>query len=197
MNGFFILYFYLRDKPNLVVNPLHPELYQWWFKLPSGEHEGQQTRRYGFLLYAGVANKGLRKTTLTEWRLRFKLAWWKPIELKPKNMPQPQVEISGQKKLFNVFGQKNHLFGDTTVVEPGESTAGMIFYTYECYGAEDWDPPIQEDDTLEVDLMVEEVFGRTSKATFNLSKIEAEKVEEWVPGLLEMYEEEPEPPSTP
>lgn len=114
--------------------------------------------------------------------------------MKPKNIPQPRVTVGGQEKIFNVFGQMDTLFSDTTTVGSGESTSGMVFYTYECYGGEEWDPPIRDDDTLEVDLVVEEVFGRTSEATFELNKIEVEEAEEWVPGLLEMYEEEPEPP---
>ncbi|WP_158704991.1 hypothetical protein [Salinibacter altiplanensis] len=189
VNGFFILWYYLRDSPNLVIKPIHPDTYQWWFELPSREHDGQETRRYGFLLYAGVANQGLRKTALDTWRLQFHLAWWKPVNLKPRNMPQPRSPLGNQKKIYNVFGQESGVFGDTTTVGSGESTAGMVLYIYECYGSTDWDPPVTGDDTIEVSLILEEVFGSSTKETFELSKKPLDEIEELIPGVVDMHDD--------
>lgn len=65
VNGLMLLKYYLRDKPKLKVRPVHPEIYQWWFKLPNGEFEGYPTRKYGFLAYIAISNRGLRKYRLT------------------------------------------------------------------------------------------------------------------------------------
>ncbi|TKJ47581.1 hypothetical protein CEE34_02940 [Candidatus Aerophobetes bacterium Ae_b3a] len=48
VNGLMLLRYYLRDRPKLAVHSIHPDVYQWWFKLPSGEFEGNPTRKYGF-----------------------------------------------------------------------------------------------------------------------------------------------------
>ncbi|MFC1994952.1 hypothetical protein ACFLVK_00915 [Chloroflexota bacterium] len=65
VNGLALLRFYLRDKPKLSVHPIHPDVYQWWFKLLGGEYEGKHTRKYGFLAYIGISNHGLRKVSLS------------------------------------------------------------------------------------------------------------------------------------
>ena len=48
-----------RNKARLIVDLVHPEVYQWWFELPPREYEGMPTRGYGFLLYVAISNGGL------------------------------------------------------------------------------------------------------------------------------------------
>jgi hypothetical protein len=72
VNGLILLRNYLRDRPKLVVWPIHPDAYQWYFTLPGGNHQGQPTRKYGFLTYMGIANKGIRDVAIESWRLHIK-----------------------------------------------------------------------------------------------------------------------------
>ncbi len=69
INGLALLRYHLRDRPKLTIQPVHPDAYQWWFKLPSGEYEGNPSRKYGFLAYIDITNRGLRKVSLDSWRL--------------------------------------------------------------------------------------------------------------------------------
>lgn len=90
VNGLFLLISYLKDKPKLKVEPVHPKIYQWWFKLPNGKTEdGQITRKYGFLTYVSINNKGLRRTTLDEWNLIIKDKTFKKRKLKAVSIPEP------------------------------------------------------------------------------------------------------------
>jgi len=59
VNGLILLSSYLRDKPKLTVRPVHPDTYQWFFLLPSGQFQEHQTRKYGFLSYISITNKGI------------------------------------------------------------------------------------------------------------------------------------------
>ena|SRR5437660_1657184 len=68
VNALFLLKFYLRDKPKLRVEPIAPQVYQWWFRMPDGRTETQSTRRYGFLAYVSISNRGLRKVELETWK---------------------------------------------------------------------------------------------------------------------------------
>jgi len=93
VNGLMLLKFYLRDRARLTAHPVHPEIYQWWFRRPDGEFEGKPTRRYGFIAYIAIQNSGLRKTELISWRLFIKTRLGRWHELKPINMPEPSSEI--------------------------------------------------------------------------------------------------------
>ena len=140
VNGIWLLWFYLRDKPSLVINPIHPEVYQWWFEVPPGEHKGQEMRRFGFLLYAGIANKSLRKTSLQSWRLHLWSSNWCRVKLKPMNMPRPIAKLGEHGKVYPTLGQAGviggGLFSGNTEIDAGSGISGMILYIYNCCGDE-------------------------------------------------------------
>jgi hypothetical protein len=142
VNGLMLLNFYLRDRARLAAHPIHPEIYQWWFRRPAGNFDGKPTRRYGFIAYIAIQNSGLRKTQLTSWRLSIKTRLGRWNELKPINMPEPSSEIGNHVKLYPVLGQRGVNFEGGTLVDSGCSTSGMVYYVYECYGGEGWDPEI-------------------------------------------------------
>ena len=54
INGLFLLWNYLRDRPKLFVKPVHPENYQWYFDL----------RRFGSVPHSGY---GLGVERLVAW----------------------------------------------------------------------------------------------------------------------------------
>ena len=192
VNGLWILWFYLRDRPKLVVDPIHPEVYQWWFELPPGECENRETRRFGFLLYASIANKGLRKTSLRSWRLHVWSSNWRRAKLKPMNMPQPVAKLGEHGKVYPTLGQAGvvgeDIFDGGTGVEAGGGVSGMILYIYECYGDEVWNPRIREGGTIKVKLVVHEVFGSKTTEKFTLTRRPFEEIEEMLPGIVEMHE---------
>lgn len=88
-NGFILFYNFTRDKPKLVVSPVHPEVYQRWVRLRDIQKDGKTIRRYAFISYFGVANAGLRDVAVDSWRLciknklRLRRFWCKRRELKP------------------------------------------------------------------------------------------------------------------
>src|SRR5713226_4849541 len=99
VNGLMLLKFYLRDRAKLEVKPIHPEVYQWWFRLPEREFEGHQTRAYGFLAYVGIGNRGLRKVSLRSWRLFVDGEQTRNTELKSYNAPEVTIRIGRHMKM--------------------------------------------------------------------------------------------------
>jgi len=168
VNGLFLIRNHLRDKPKLVVEPVHPDVYQWWFKLPEGEHEGQTTRKYGFLCYISIKNKGLRKVSLTSWRLFIKTKGiGSRIELKPLSIPEPSGNIgeSENVKVYSVLGQQGVVYGGDTLVKSGTSISGTAYYVAEFYGDDVWDVRIKNN-KIKGKIVVTDVFGK--KATNNI-----------------------------
>lgn len=182
VNGLMLLKFYVRDRAKLTVHAVHPETYQWWFRLPSREVEGKQTRRYGFIAYVAVQNSGLRKTQLTSWRLSIKLRLGKAHELKPINMPEPSAKIGEHVKLYPVLGQRGLHFEGDTLVESGCSTSGMVYCLYECYGGEGWDPFITKKQIGGV-FRVSDGFNRKAKCTMQFTQKSLEEIKEFAPGI--------------
>ena len=106
INGLMLLRTYLRDRPTLEVNPIHPNLYQWFFKLPNRVVDGKTTRRYGFLAYIGIDNKGIRDVSLNQWHLFVTIKNGKLVELKPISIPEPKIKLgeSANIKVYPVLG---------------------------------------------------------------------------------------------
>ena len=182
VNGLFLLRFYYRDRPRLRVTPVHPETYQWWFKLPDGEMAGAPTRRWGFLLYVGASNSGLRPTTLDEWRLEVRPKNLKRSRLTALSISEPEAWLGEMKKIYPVLGTRGLAHEGTTRLEPGGSIAGMVYYVYECYGDEEWDPKT-ESETIRVKLLVREVFGRRVRCKIDCRERNLDEIEEMVPGI--------------
>lgn len=177
VNGLALLKYYLNDKPKLSVYPVHPEAYQWWFKLPDGEYEGKPTRKYGFLTYIAINNRGLRKVSLDSWRLKLNTTATKEVELKPISIPEPQGDIgkSGHRKIFPVLGQKGSLSLGETLVDSGTSISGMAYYIAEFYGNESWNPVII-DKKIIGKIVIKDIFGNIAHAKFNFSNVSLEYV---------------------
>lgn len=136
VNGLMLLRNYLRDRPRLGVTAIHPDTYQWFFKLPDGKYENQPTRKYGFLAYISVTNRGLRDVSLDSWHLRVRNVGKKWVELKPLSIPEPRFEIgeSGSVKVWPVLGTKGQFHGGDTMIKAGSSVSGFAYYVAEFYG---------------------------------------------------------------
>jgi hypothetical protein len=182
VNGVFLLKFYLRDRPKLTVRPINPRVYQWWFRMPDGEHNGENTRRFGFLAYVEILNTGLRKTELDSWWLCFQTASQGQHRLEPFNMPEPAITIGELEKHYPVLGQKGLMSDGRTLTEPGCSVTGMVFFEYECYGSDSWNPAI-EAGKVSATFGVESVFGKTCRCDVEFSEKSLEEIREMAPGI--------------
>jgi hypothetical protein len=182
VNGLMLLRFYLRDRARLTVHPIHPDTYQWWFTLPPGEFEGKATRRYGFVTYVAIQNSGLRKTQLTSWRLSIRLRLGRSRELKPINMPEPSAKIGEHVKLYPVLGQRGLHFEGDTLVDSGCSASGMVYYFYECYGGEGWDPKTSGQQ-IKGTFYVSNGFNGKAKCIVRFRPKSLEEIKTFAPGI--------------
>jgi hypothetical protein len=187
VNGLFLLKFYLRDKPKLRAEPLSPDTYQWWFRMPDGKFESHTTRRYGFLAYVSILNKGLRKVELDTWELRVKTESGKKQRLAPLNMPEPKVRIGNQEKVYPVLGQKGEYSHGSTLTEPGCSTSGMVFYKHECYGGREWNP-VTRNTKIVATFVATDILGGKCQCPIEFSEKSLEEINVIAPGIHLIFE---------
>lgn len=183
INGLMLLKYYLSDKPRLCVEPVHPETYQWWFRLPDGKFNDFPTRKYGFLIYIAICNKGLRKVSLSSWRLYIKTTL-KQIELKPLSIPEPQAEMakSGHIKIWPVLGQKGPSFKGDTLIDSGTSISGMAYYVAELYGSNIWNPIIK-DGKINGKFIITDIFGNKAKTKITFNETTIDKVKTMIENI--------------
>jgi hypothetical protein len=182
INGWFLLKFYLRDRPRLKVKPVSPGFYQWWFRMPDDEHDRNKTRRYNFLVYVDIVNKGLRKTELESWWLSVQTEGQGRHRLNPINMPEPKVAIGKFEKHYPVLGQRGINSGGSTLTEPGCSTPGMVFFEYECYGSESWDPAIHNGKICAT-FFAKSIFGQTCQCPIEFSEKSFSEIQAIAPDI--------------
>ncbi len=184
LNALILVQNHLRDKPSLKVSVIYPDAYQWWFELPGREYGGLLTRRYGFLAYIGVSNRGLRKVNLTEWRLFIKThAQRKKQELIPLSINEPTLELDGITKYFPVLGTQGPVMstGDTTI-DSGGSITGWAYFHAEYYGEDTWKPVIKNGE-IKGDFVVHDVFGGKTKAKIVFRRKELAFIEKILPAI--------------
>jgi hypothetical protein len=184
INALILIQNYLRDKASLAVDPIHPDIYQWWFELPEGNFEGHPTRRFGFLTYVGIGNRGLRKVALKSWRLFISnKAQLKKQELKPLTIQEPILKLGEMTKVFEVLGIKGVIFssGDTTI-DSGCSISGWAYFQAEVYGDIKWNPVIKNG-VIKADFIVQDIFGGKAKTKIAFSKKDLAYIQEILPGI--------------
>ena len=188
INGLMLLRSYLRDRPILEVNPIHPDVYHWFFPLPDGIINSIPTRKFGFLTYIDIKNKGIRDVALDEWRLTIKTRGGKSVELKPISIPEPQIQLGESKniKTWPVLGQPGLYHKSDTMVRSGSSIAGFAYYVAEFYGSDDWNPMIKDKKTS-ARLKVHGIFGNTAYAKILFSEITLKKACEFIPDIDKIY----------
>lgn len=184
VNGFMLLRTYLRDKPKLVVRPIHADTYQWFFVLPGGKYHDQTTRKYGFLTYIAITNRGIRDVSLNSWRLLLKTAGKKWVELKPMSIPEPRIELgqSGSVKVWPVLGQKGQFHQGNTMVKSGSGISGFIYYIAEFYGGGYWNPLIIDKKAVGK-IVIQSVFGNKAKAKIMFTEITLEKAKKMIENI--------------
>lgn len=185
VNGLILVRVHIRDKARLRVTPVHPETYQWWFSLPPGKSEGHSTRRVGFVVYVGVANKGYRAVTIDRWRLRVKSVNGQTAELKALTMPEPTVDLGEIVKVFPVLGQRGASHLGEMRVDSGDSTSGMALYVHEWVGSDAWGP-VQKQGEIRGQFVLHDVFGGRAKCWISFRERSFAQMEQVLPGLAKL-----------
>lgn len=181
-----LLRHYYRDRPKLKVEPIHPDAYQWWFRLPDGTWEGNVRRRWGFLLYMAISNAGLRDVAMDSWRLFVTSTNKQKHELRSLTIQNPIFNLpGGGAKVFAVLGTTG-LVGGETMVPSGASIVGFAYYTYACYGDPQWDPDFQTDGTVHVTFRVTGVLGRATKCAVILKEKPLSEIQEMADGIADL-----------
>jgi len=195
VNGFILLSNYLRDVPKLVISPVHPETYQCWLQLEDTKKEDKVLRRYVFLSYFGVANRGLRDVAVNEWRLHIQNRlgliqfYSKKKELLPYNLPEAQCIIGEHVKLIRSFGQITQNFqGDSNMIKSGDSTSGMACWMYSVWGDEGWNPKTDKYDRVKATLKIRDVFGKRTQCQLIFQRTTLENLKKMIPTIGEYLE---------
>lgn len=186
-NGTFLLNNYLKDKPKLSVEPVYPNLYQWWFELPSGEIEGEITKRYGFLSYVEVKNSGLRRTSLSIPKLNIKHKDDKKYILEPIGIPEPIIKMgdSEHKKHLSVLGIGGIVHPPNKVVEHGTSISGVCYHIAEY--RDDIENSIKiKDGKIDGKIILKDIFDNKSNTKIEFKKKSLNYLKENVENMEEI-----------
>lgn len=183
VNGLLLFRSYIRDRSKLIVSPILPEVYQWYFDLPAGTHEGQPTRKYGFLAYIAISNSGLRDVSIDSWHLNLKTIAGESFELKPIAITEPEIIIGEMAaKKYPVLGAKGVYFEGSTMVRSGDGINGFAYYVAEFYGEDNWNPLIENEKVVGT-LIVKSVFDNKEKTKITFSRITLAKAQSMIPHI--------------
>ncbi|MBN1591720.1 MAG: hypothetical protein JW941_00565 [Candidatus Coatesbacteria bacterium] len=186
INGSILFWRLRRDRPNLQVRAVEPKRFQWWFSLPGGEMNGQPTRRYGFLAYVRITNRGLRNVGLDKWGLKIKTKGGVKLKLKPTSIPEPRSRFSDEVeelRYFPVLGERTERFDGNTLIESGMSISGIAYYVADVYGSDGWDPSLGKDRSVEGKFRIQDVLDNETSCKIIFSEISLDRAREIVPGI--------------
>ena len=183
VNGLILVRVHLRDRARIAVKAIHPESYQWYFRAPAGQGPGGPTRRFGFIAYVDVSNKGYRPVTLDSWHLHVRARNGKKAALPAINMPEATAQIGELVKQFPVLGQRGLDSASGNLrVESGDSICGMALYVYECFGPDVWDP-VGKGNDISGRMEVRDAFGGRARCEIRFREQTMTEMEAMVPGL--------------
>ena len=183
VNGLILLMQTIKDRPILRIEAVHPEVYQWYFRIPSGEYKGYATRKYGFLVYFDVINRGRRSVQVDTWSLKVRSKSGSPEKLKPYSIPEPSIKLGkAGTKVWPVFGIPGPHTSGSTVVRPGEAVGGFAYYVMMYYGTSEYDLLVGERG-VQATLEVTSILRQKARKTFLLKEIELKKVQEMLPNI--------------
>lgn len=173
-----------NSKPKLIIEVLHPDLYQWYFKIPSGLYRGLKTRSYGFLTYVSIRNKGLKETSLDSWFLDIKVYDGSFTRRHPISIPEPILKLgkTGNVKILPSLGTKGLFHDGSTSIRPGNSISGVSYFFISFYGG-DYYNPIFKDNKILGKFVIIDGFGRKTEKEILFNEMPLEKIKEMVPDI--------------
>jgi len=173
-----------NSKPKLIIEVLHPDLYQWYFKIPSGLYRDLKTRSYGFLAYVSIRNKGLKETSLDSWFLDIKVYDDSFTRMHPISIPEPILKLgkTDNVKIIPVLGVKGPFHDGSTSIKPGNSIGGVSYFFISFYGS-DYYNPIFKDNKILGKFVIIDGFGRKIEKEILFNEMPLEKIKEMVPDI--------------
>lgn len=183
VNGLILLIKAIKDRPILRIKAVHPEVYQWYFRIPSAKYKGYATRKYGFLIYFDVINRGHRSVQVDTWTLKVRSKSRSSEKLKPYSIPEPSMKLGeGSTKVWPVFGIPGPHTPGSTVVRPGEAVGGFAYYVLAYYGTPEHDLLVEKRG-VQVTLEVTSILRQKARKTFLLEELDLKKVQEMIPNI--------------
>jgi len=178
-----------KNKPKLVIEVIHPEEYQWFFKLPPGNYRGMSTRNYGFISYISILNKGLKETSLASWYLDLKIYNNNFARLHPISIPEPVIKLGKTDivKTLPLLGAKGLFHDGKTNIKPGNHISGMSYFFTSFYGDEYYNPIFKDNKTLGK-FVITDGFGRKTEKEILFNEMPLEKIKEMVPDIDKIVE---------
>jgi len=194
VNGLFLLKRTLEDRPILRVKAVYPEVYQWYFALPPVERNGHMTRRYGFLIYVDVINRGRRDVQLDSWTLRVRSITGAAAKLNPLSIPEPSTTLGdGSVKIWPVLGMAGPRTSGSTLVRSGMAVDGFAYYTLGYWGAPRYDLHVGRRGVRAV-LEVRSILGQRARKELLLQRVELDRAQQLIPRIEEIDAPSPETP---
>ena len=192
MNGLILVLMFMKDRSKLVLKVIHPDTYQWFFRLKDTTEDGTIYAHIGFLVYIGIANRGLRDAALGSWRLLIKkrrkkmFPWlWNWIELTSLSIPEPRAELSGtgHEKRYAVLGGKGETFEGSTFISSGASISGFAYYVLSTTPEDIKDSELGPETKIHGKMAVTDAFGKKCSCIIPFSYITLAEVDKFVPGI--------------
>jgi hypothetical protein len=173
-----------NSKPKLRIEVLHPDLYQWYFKIPSGLYIGLKTRSYGFLSYVSIRNNGLKETSLDSWFLDLKIYDNSFLKRHPISIPEPIIKVgkTDNVKILPVLGTRGLFHDGSTSIRPGNSISGVSYFFVSFYG-DDYYSPMFKDNKILGKYVIIDGFGRKTETEILFNEIPLGKIKEMVPDI--------------
>jgi len=173
-----------KSKPKLIIEVLHPDEYQWFFKLPPGNYRGISTRNYGFISYISISNKGLKETSLASWYLDLKIYNNNFARLHPISIPEPVIKLgkTDNVKIIPILGVKGFFHDGKTNIKPGNHISGMSYFFASFYGDEYYNPIFKDNKTLGK-FVITDGFNKKTESDIFFSEISFEKIKEIIPEI--------------
>ena len=173
-----------NNKPKLLIEVLHPDEYQWYFKIPSGLYRGLKTRSYGFLSYVSILNKGSKETSLASWFLDLKIYDNSFSRRHPISIPEPIIKLgkTDNVKILPILGTRGFFHDGSTYIRPGSSISGVSYFFASFYG-DDYYNPIFKDNKILGKFVIIDGFGRKTETEILFNEMPIEKIKEMIPDI--------------
>jgi hypothetical protein len=94
---------------------------------------------------------------------------WKPAQPNDRNLDP-------------VLGQRGLNFEGDTTVESGGSTSGMVYYLYECYGGEGWNPEVSGG-AIHGEFRIRDAFKKKAKGRVSFKEKSLDEMIQFAPGI--------------
>ena len=159
----------IKDKPNLSIEAIHPDFYQWWCRIPNKIIGSDNYSRIAFLAYVGISNKGRKKTSLNKWRLFISSRKNnEAIELKSISIAEPTFSSNYGTKLLPVLGCKSQYFTGETTIDSGCSITGSALFIFQSID----DYPLINDHKINGTFIISDNFKKKIKLNIVFSEVE-------------------------